>query len=79
MVNFKKIKVSEPKHITDEKEIWYCNEVLPLKCEISELRSALAHIEYEIRGYCKRAKCREKCHEEDCLLYKIKQIIEEVY
>ena len=32
-----KVKVNEPELITDEKEIWYCNEVLPLKVEISEL------------------------------------------
>ena len=37
MFNFKKMKVEEPKLITDEKEIWYCNEVLPLKAEMSEL------------------------------------------
>lgn len=37
MFNIKKTKVGEPKLITDEKEVWYCNEILPLKAEISKL------------------------------------------
>ena len=48
MIKFKKIKISEPKHITDEKEIWYCNH----------------------------AKCKEHCHEQECLLYRIERIID---
>ena len=37
MFNFKKIKVEEPELITDEKEIWYCNEILPRESKITAL------------------------------------------
>ena len=37
MIKFKQVKVSEPELITNPDEIRYCNEILPLKAEISEL------------------------------------------
>lgn len=74
MIKFKKIKVSEPSQITDEKKIWYCNEVLPLKCKICDLESKLTHIHHEITEYCNHTKCKEHCYEE-CLLYRIDKII----
>lgn len=43
----KKIKISEPKLITDEEEIRYLNEIMPLKCEISELKQRIFKLEKE--------------------------------
>jgi hypothetical protein len=37
----KEVKIREPELITDEEELRYINEILPLKCKISELEQRI--------------------------------------